>query len=102
MSPVQIPAVVAQTVLQSILRTVVPFAIGWLVTFLAVPDDVVGWLEQLLVVVIGTGYYALVRLLETYGSNAWGWFLGLAKQPAYVPTTADIAPATATANAPGA
>ncbi|MFJ4686420.1 hypothetical protein [Streptomyces sp. NPDC088789] len=66
-------------------RTAVPVIVGWLGTLLAgiyVDIDeqaLAGGLTAAFAVV----YYGLFRLLETKASPAFGWFLGLARPPAY-------------------
>ncbi|MFI7083829.1 hypothetical protein ACIBUR_09505 [Streptomyces anulatus] len=78
-------------VLVSLWRTAVPIVVGWVAALLAhiyVDVDEVA-LSQALVGIFGVLYYGLFRLLEAKVSPAFGWFLGLAKPPAYPtrPTT---------------
>ena len=70
----------------SIIRTVTPWVVGVVVTLLARWG--IDWTpspEALVIVtgLVGAAYYALVRILETRGRQAWGWLLGLPKQPVY-------------------
>jgi hypothetical protein len=71
--------------LASIVRTVVPLIIGWV---LALP--VAAWLglteEQATsaaTAVVTAVYYVAVRLAEQHLSPRFGWLLGLAKPPTY-------------------
>jgi hypothetical protein len=64
-------------------RTIVPFIVGWLITFaLKHGFDVTGY-QAILTVAVGGAYYAIVRLLERYVTPRFGWLLGLAQQPVY-------------------
>lgn len=70
----------------SVVRTVTPYVVGALVTLLARWG--IDWTPtpEVLVIVSGlvaAAYYALVRILETRGRQAWGWLLGLPKAPIY-------------------
>ncbi len=72
--------------LASLIRTVVPFLVGLLVSLLArlgLGDlvDVAG-LTELLTLVVGALYYAAVRWLEQ-NNPAWGWLIGYATAPTY-------------------
>ncbi|MEV7902220.1 hypothetical protein [Streptomyces anulatus] len=72
-------------VLVSLWRTAVPVIVGWVAALLAhiyVDVDETA-LSQALVGVFGLLYYGVFRLLETKVSVNFGWFLGLAKPPAY-------------------
>mgnify|MGYP000843957471 CR=1 FL=1 len=69
---------------ESLIRTVVPFVVGWLISL-----PVVAWLgltqEQVtaaVTVVIGAIYYLLVRIIERRFPS-WGWLLGMATAPTY-------------------
>lgn len=66
-------------------RTAVPVIVGWLGTLLV--SIYVDIDEQALVsgltAAFAVVYYGLFRLLETKASPAFGWFLGLARPPAY-------------------
>lgn len=71
--------------LVSVIRTVVPYAVGlgltWLAvkTGVAIPDEP---LKTVLTGLVAAGYYAAVRAAETRWS--WvGWLLGYAVPPAY-------------------
>lgn len=76
----------------SLVRTYVPLAVGWVVTFLAtlgisVTDDQRAALVSLLGTVVGALYYLLARLLEKK-FPALTWLLGSPVQPvAYAPAT---------------
>lgn len=85
----KIPPAVVAGLLASILRTIVPVVVGWLIlqaVRLGITIDS-AWLSGVVQGGITVVFYALVRYAETYGSNAWGWLLGLAKQPVYVDGT---------------
>jgi hypothetical protein len=70
----------------SVVRTVTPWVVGVIVTLLArwgihwTPSP-----EALTIVtgLVAAAYYALVRILETRGRQAWGWLLGVPKAPTY-------------------
>lgn len=72
-----------------LVRTVVPFAVGWLFTQLArlglhLPAGTDEELTASLVLVIGSLYYAAVAWLER--RYKWfGWLLGIARRPEYQP-----------------
>ena len=71
----------------SIIRTGVPYLVGFLVTWLIrqgwVSDSSVAQpLTELLTFVIGTAYYLVVRALETVVPGL-GWLLGVPAQPVY-------------------
>lgn len=79
--------------LASLVRTVVPMAVGLLLQWVAKQTGVVVPTDQvapLIAAGAATAYYALVRLAE----RKWpmvGWLLGLPKPPTYTPpaVTAD-------------
>lgn len=71
--------------LASVLRTVVPYGVGLLLTWLATKTGVTLPDEPTKTVITGlvaAGYYALVRVVEAKWSVA-GWLLGYAVQPTY-------------------
>lgn len=74
-----------QQLLTSLLRTVTPLVAGILLTAalkagISIPQ---GLATDAVTALLTAAYYALVRLLELKVHAAWGWFLGLAKAPAY-------------------
>lgn len=73
--------------LPSILRTVVPLIVGFVVSLLVRLglDDAVDTaaLTELVMLVVTAGYYAAVRALERYVDPRIGWLLGYAAQPKY-------------------
>lgn len=76
----------------SLVRTFVPFLVGFVGSFLArhglnINDDA---LSAVLVLVIGYLYYVVARFLEVYGSAKWGYILGVAKAPGYSPGDAPV------------
>ena len=80
-------------VLTSIIRTVVPLTVAFVVSIFAranmtLDDGTVNALAELSGTLVATVYYAAVRLLETKVSPAWGWLLLRAKAPEYVDATA--------------
>lgn len=73
----------------SVVRTVTPYVVGVLVTLLARWG--IDWkpspeVTTLVAAGVSALYYALVRILETRGRQAWGWLLGLPKPPTYAAT----------------
>lgn len=76
-------------ILASIIRTVVPLVVGWLISLpitkaLGLSSD---QLTTLVTAGVTAVYYLLVRVLEQYVSPRFGWLLGLAKTPSYAPVT---------------
>ena len=72
-------------VLVSLWRTAVPVIVGWVGALLAriYVDVDEQALAQALVAIFTVVYYGLFRVLEAKVSPAFGWFLGLARPPAY-------------------
>jgi len=73
--------------LTSIIRTVVPYLVGWIVTLLAtagvdVSDELRNSLATLLAFLIGTVYYVVVRFLEKKWPKL-GFLLGVPTAPVY-------------------
>jgi hypothetical protein len=71
----------------SLIRTAVPYVIGYLVSLLAswgldIPAEIKGQLEALLTLAIGTLYYYIVRKLEAKWPKL-GHLLIVAKTPEY-------------------
>lgn len=69
----------------SVIRTGVPFLVGVLLSLpvasgLNIDADVATGAVTFLVT---TAYYLVFRFAETHLDSRWGWFLGLAKPPAY-------------------
>ena len=76
----------ARELAPSIVRTITPYVVGILVTFLGKAGFQWEPSPEALVIVtaaVSALYYALVRILETRGRQAWGWLLGLPKAPEY-------------------
>lgn len=74
-------------VLTSVIRTGVPYVIGAVVAWLAnknvhVSDAQVASATAFVAFGIGTGYYMVVRVLETKYPKL-GWLLGVPSQPTY-------------------
>ena len=67
--------------LQSLIRTLVPFIVGFIVQ-LGVPDEFIADIEGLVALVVSAIYYATVRWLEQSWPVA-GWFLGYRGEPNY-------------------
>ncbi len=70
------------------IRTLVPVAVGAVVTWLAtkgmtLDDNTVQGLIAFLTGVSTAVYYLVVRLAEKYLSPKFGWLLGYAKMPVY-------------------
>lgn len=91
-NPVQVPPV---SVTPSIVRTIVPFLVGLVVTWLAsrglgLDAEMQGTLTAVITVVVGSAYYSVVRLIEQTRPKI-GILLGIAKTPTYdVPDPADV------------
>ena len=74
----------------SLIRTWVPIAVGFALTWLATKLKIVIYPESTATVtavsvsIVSGAYYSLVRWLETK-SPQFGWLLGKAKAPSYVP-----------------
>jgi hypothetical protein len=79
------------TILPSLIRTLVPLAVGWVLS-LWLTGAVLGFfsidagsasdfLTQMATVLITAAYYSLVRLLEKYAGPYWGALIGWVKQP---------------------
>lgn len=71
----------------SLIRTIVPMIVGWLVTTLQPlgMDIDTATTAAFLTMVLGAVYYAVVRALEAKLGEKWGWLLGLARSPEYKP-----------------
>lgn len=65
----------------SLIRTVVPMAVGFLVSLFPDLDTVAA--STFLASLLGAVYYALVRLAEAKLGPRWGWLLGLPRPPSY-------------------
>jgi hypothetical protein len=90
----------------SIIRTLVTIILPPLVAWLAarginLSDETLAQISVYAVVAAQAGYYIVVRLLETK-YPAFGWLLGLAKQPGYNPDPPAPAPAPDEPPAPDA
>lgn len=73
--------------LTSLIRTLVPIIVGFLLslpiaTKLGVSSDEA---TQFITAVVTAAYYVIVRALEHYGNPNFGWLLGAAKAPTYPP-----------------
>lgn len=69
----------------SVVRTVVPLVVGWI---LAIPAVAVLGVDAdaattAVTFFVTTAYYAIFRVLETHVDSRFGWLLGLAKPPTY-------------------
>jgi len=71
--------------LASIVRTVVPLIVGWLLAQSVVAQAGVTEEQATTAVtaVVQALYYVVARLLEHYVSPRFGWLLGLARRPTY-------------------
>lgn len=70
-------------------RTWIPIAVGYLLSYLATKGIVIDQqIQAALITLIGglaTGlYYFIARLLEVHVSPKFGWLLGYAKKPEYI------------------
>jgi hypothetical protein len=70
----------------SLLRTVVPVAVGWLISLpvvgaLGIDSSVLTTLVTALATIV---YYVAVRLIERFLLPEVGWLLGYPAEPAYV------------------
>lgn len=72
--------------LGSLIRTLVPLVVGWLIGLAARRglDVDSADLTALVTGAVTALYYALARVLERYVSPRFGWLLGLPRQPVYV------------------
>jgi hypothetical protein len=82
-----IPDVDLKSVLPSLLRTVVPVVVAYLlgtpvVRALGLSDEHV---TALVTAALTLAYWAVVRALETYVAPQLGWLLGWGAAPVYVP-----------------
>lgn len=87
----------------SIVRTVVPYIVGYLIYIVGalllragVDVDLSGlsnFLEQVLIVGLSAVYYVIARWLERNRSSKWGWLLGTNQQPVYGGETHAVMPA---------
>lgn len=81
-------------ILVSVVRTVVPLLVGYVVAFFALVGVEVSTAqaEQLIQGVVSLGvatlYYVAARLLERFKSTRWGWLLGVPAAPVYMEATA--------------
>lgn len=79
----------------SVIRTVVPFVVGWVVTLLVskginVDDNLRTQLASAVTVLVGSAYYIVIRLLEKAKPKV-GVLLGAAKPPTYDTTGVETA-----------
>lgn len=93
-----LPVEATPNALRAIIRTVVPYLIGVLVTWLGsrgidLPEDVQAQLSNIIAFVIGTVWYIVVRRLEK-ANPAFGVLLGAKGAPVYLPPNVPIPPAT--------
>ncbi len=65
----------------SIRRTVVPMVMGWIASLPIAPLIDAQQVEAALVVLLGAGYYALLRWLEERGVDAAGWWIAFGRTP---------------------
>lgn len=88
----------------SLWRTAVPYIVGFVVLQLARLGITINSasVSAALVAGFGTVYYALFRLAEQHLGSAWGWFLGLARPPAYTKPAPVEVSTTSSSPAPGA
>ena len=81
--------------LTGLIRTAVPAFVGWAIALLIgrgvnIPEEVATALSTALIPVCIAVYYALVTLLERKVNPAFGWLLGAAKAPSYLPADIDL------------
>lgn len=74
----------------SIVRTLTPIIVGAVVGWIATAGIALDPEFEAALTIVTAGafsglYYIAVRLLETYVTPKFGWLLGLAKAPNYVP-----------------
>lgn len=77
--------------LTSLRRTIVPFVMGWIATLPISQFVDTSEIEKALVVIIGSAYYAVLRLLESRGVPAASWWIafGRTTAPVYVEVESD-------------
>jgi hypothetical protein len=68
----------------SIRRTVVPMIMGWIAVLPISQFVDTQEIEAALVVLLGSGYYASLRLLESKGVPAASWWIAFGRTPAPV------------------
>ena len=68
--------------LQSIIRTLVPLIVGWLLSLAILRGVDADSLTELVTAGVTALYYVAVRLLERVDAR-WGWLLGAKGQPVY-------------------
>jgi len=104
--PVQTPP--PAQILPSLIRTIVPMIVGWVLTQLAlrglnIPES---FATQVVTALVTAAYYGAARLLETRFKPVWGWLLGLPKAPTYeapaAPSETSPSGVQATVDTPGA
>lgn len=69
---------------RSLIRTVIPAVIAWLISKGVLPEGMAADTQGLIELVVFAGYYTLVRVLE----EKWpwfGWLLGFKGTPEYTP-----------------
>ena len=74
----------------ALIRTAVPALVGWVIARLAaygleLDAETQAQLIAVCLLLATTGYYALVTFLERKVHPGFGWLLGYAKAPSYVP-----------------
>lgn len=91
----------------SLVRTIVPMIVGWVIAQLAVHGLSLppGTVEQVVTWLITAAYYGAARVLETRFKPIWGWLLGLPKAPTYqapaAPSITSPSGSQATVDTPG-
>lgn len=75
----------APAMLTSLLRTLVPIAVGYLLSLPVISSSTVNEdaLTGLVTAIVSALYYAAARALERYVSPKFGWLLGAPVQPTY-------------------
>lgn len=72
-----------QSLLPSLIRTLVPLIVGHLLSIAFFADANVAGLTELVTLLVSGIYYLAVRVLEYYASKRFGWLLGWPNQPKY-------------------
>lgn len=67
--------------LASVTRTFVPLIVAYLIRFIPGVDPEA--LTELVTLVVGAGYYTVIRAAERYLHPEIGWLLGYAREPVY-------------------
>lgn len=88
MSNNEAPALPVKDLIDSVIRTIIPYIVGLVVALVAkanitLDDSTIVQITGVVTLLVGTIYYIIVRWAEQKWPQV-GWFLGVPKQPVYV------------------